>query len=552
MSEREYVVTLHKHEDLDLFYDDMETPGGNLFIPDRAVSVFNRRPVSRNTHYLLTDQEAETIRQDPRVKAVELSLEESGIKIVPMWTDTSSFWNKSNSVSSNHENWGLLRCIEGVQRVNWGSDAVNNVSGTVRINASGKNVDVVVVDGHFNPAHPEFAVNQNGTGGSRVNQFNWFSLNLQVTGGSPGTYVYTPYVDPTYPDNDGDGYPDRTIDNDHGTHVAGTVVGSSYGWARDANIYNISPYASNPSYVSNFLDYVKVWHQNKEVNPVTGIKNPTITNHSYGAVRKIDITTISSVRYQGSVISGPFDSAQLLNYGIYNTGGFAYCYVRNTGIETDFAELIAAGVIVVGSAGNGYAKIDNFSATVSADYNNYVVDPFYGTTHYNRGTITAADDIICVGAIGANADDSKLAMSMCGPRIDVYAPGRFIMSAVNSTITIYSNDPRNASYYVTKKTGTSMASPQVAGALACLAESWPTMKQTQAREYIQKTAKTAQITATNSGPTDYTDLQGSQNRYLFFVKERPDSGNLNPRLNFGNRPASGLLFPRPRVFRYGR
>ena len=58
MQEREYVITLHKHEDLDSFYDDMETPGGALFIPDRAVPVFDRRLVSRNTHYKLTDEEA--------------------------------------------------------------------------------------------------------------------------------------------------------------------------------------------------------------------------------------------------------------------------------------------------------------------------------------------------------------------------------------------------------------------------------------------------------------------------------------------------------------
>jgi hypothetical protein len=40
----------------------METPGGALFIPDRAVPVFDRRPVSRNTHYRLTDEEAELIK----------------------------------------------------------------------------------------------------------------------------------------------------------------------------------------------------------------------------------------------------------------------------------------------------------------------------------------------------------------------------------------------------------------------------------------------------------------------------------------------------------
>jgi len=36
---QEYIITLHSHDALDQFYDDMETPGGSLYIPDRAVPV---------------------------------------------------------------------------------------------------------------------------------------------------------------------------------------------------------------------------------------------------------------------------------------------------------------------------------------------------------------------------------------------------------------------------------------------------------------------------------------------------------------------------------
>jgi hypothetical protein len=34
---KEWIVTLHRKEDLESFYADMETEGGNLFIPNRAV-----------------------------------------------------------------------------------------------------------------------------------------------------------------------------------------------------------------------------------------------------------------------------------------------------------------------------------------------------------------------------------------------------------------------------------------------------------------------------------------------------------------------------------
>ena len=551
MQEREYVITLHKHEDLDSFYDDMETPNGALFIPSRAIPVADRRPVSRNTHYKLTDEEAGLIRNDPRVMAVELSIEEAGLEIRPSWTQSSTFWNKSNSVSATYKNWGLLRSVEGLQRASWGSDGVTNASGTINVTASGKHVDIVVVDGHMDPAHPEFAVNVDGTGGSRVNQYNWFGLTVAVTGsGSAGTYVYTPYVDPSYPTLDSNGYSARTADNDHGAHVAGILSGNTQGWAHDANIYNISPYSTSQGATSYFLDYIKVWHQLKTINPITGVKNPTVTNHSYGLFASANITTISTVRYRGTIFNGPFTSAQLSGYEIYNFGGTTVINQRNTGIEQDFIDLMAAGVIVVGAAGNSYSKIMNPTDSLSDDYNNYytVDSTIY---YYMRGTITSVAGAITVGAIGSNISDIKTADSNSGPRVDVYAPGRFIMSSVNSTLGVYANDARNTSYYLTKKTGTSMASPQVAGVLACLAETWPRLSQPLALTYIQTRAKFNQITAGTGGPTDYTDLQGSTNRFLYFYKERPTEGQVGPKVNQGLRPSTGLAWPRPKIYRYG-
>ena len=106
---KEYIVTLHQYEDLDSFYDDMETPGGNLYIPDRAIDLHLRRPDSRNTHYMLTEQEAEQIKQDPRVLDVSLTFKDLGIVILPMYTQTETTWNKSSTNTGTHKNWGLLR-----------------------------------------------------------------------------------------------------------------------------------------------------------------------------------------------------------------------------------------------------------------------------------------------------------------------------------------------------------------------------------------------------------------------------------------------------------
>lgn len=550
--EKEYIVTLKNFEDLDSFYEDMETPGGNLYIPDRAVDVFNRRPTSRNTHYMLTDQEAELVRNDPRVLDVELSFEERGLKFTPNWTQTSTSWSKNNVVSNTFNNWGILRCVEGVQRSNWGSNGTGNVSGTVNLTSSGKNVDVVIVDGHLNPSHPEFAVNSDGTGGSRVIQYNWFQDRAAVDPSETRTtYQYTPYDDPTYPiDSNGNGIPDRTEENDHGAHVAGTVAGNTQGWARDANIYNISPYGSNPTYTDFFIDYIRYWHKNKPINPDTGIRNPTITNHSYGVAYSVDITTIQNVRYRGVTYTGPFTSAQLQSYGIYNSGGFATYPLRSTAYETDFIDATNDGIIVIAAAGNEYTMISNYSTVIADDYNNRFFDGTY-VHYYNRGTISAATGIICVGAVGSTVNETKATFSNCGPRVDLYAPGRYIMSSINSNTGVFVEDSRTPGYYQTKKGGTSMASPQVTGVIACLAEIWPTMKQSQCLDYLYKVSKTGQMTSTAGGPSDFTDLQGSTNRYLFYVKERPETGSVYPKQNFGVRPNSGHVYPRSKIYRYG-
>lgn len=560
---REYVITLHNFDDLDEFYQDMETSGGNLFIPNREVDITLRRPVSRNTNYMLTEEEAQQISQDPRVLAVELTIEEQGITLVPLvdtsviptnivnetitptWTEGGAppvVWDKQNLYYTNasQKNWGLLRCVEGVQRLGWGKDSATTYvyNAIINVTASGKNVDLVIVDGHINPDHPEYAVNVDGTGGSRVNQFNWFSLNPQVTGASSSTYVYTPYIGGTV-----------TGDNDHGAHVAGTAGGNTQGWAHDANIYNINPYTNDSSY---FLDYIKVWHTNKSINPVTGIKNPTITNHSYGpSPVVVSITNCTSVRYNGTVYTGPFTSNQLTNWGIYNSGGFTNTLQRNASLEADFYDLMQAGIIVVSAAGNSYHKVALYSDIASNEYNNYyvvLITNVYYTVYYNKGSTSAAPGVICVGSISAGKDEAKASSSNCGPRVDIYAPGELIISSVHST---RHPDPRNPNFYLYKLSGTSMASPQVAGVLACFLETNPKASQADALKYITSTAKINQIFSFNLGPSDSTDLQGSPNRYLYFYKQRLDDGFVGPKVNLGVRPSTGQTWPRTNIFRYG-
>ncbi len=294
----EYIVTLKNFEDLESFYDDMETPGGTVYIPNRAVGLANRRPISRNTHYYLTESEAEQLRGDSRVLAVEQLPSARGIFPKPTWTQTANY-EKSATIDSNDKNWALYRCTEGAQTEGWATNGNATVlNRTVNATSSGRNVDVIIVDSHLKFDHPEFAVNPDGTGGSRAIQFNWWQYSANIGLATTGSYSYSSVAD------------------SHGTHVAGTAAGNTQGWARDANIYNIeflTAYISGLPGSTDFdlyvFDYIREFHRNKPINPVTGRKNPTVVNNSWGynynyggdyyLTGNTSVNYIASITYRG-------------------------------------------------------------------------------------------------------------------------------------------------------------------------------------------------------------------------------------------------------------
>ena len=535
---REYIVTLKSHDDLQSFYDDMETEGGDLYIPNRVTECCCRRPMSRNTHYHLTDAEAELVRRDSRVLAVELTPADLGLVIKPCYTVTSSNWVKNTSANANHLNWGHLRCYEGENRSNWGSDGTTTVTGTVKMTSSGKNVDVVIVDGDVDPNHPEMAVNANGTGGTRVIQYNWFQHASEVgdTGNIGGTYSYTIDV--------------NSSGDNHGMHVAGTVAGNTYGWAREANIYNINPYSGSPVSDLRLFEYIKAFHLSKPINPQTGYRNPTISNNSWSYFIRNPVSGVTSITFRGVTTTSSFTATQLRdNYGIqtYNDNGtdvFDYPF-RYASIEADIEDAIVAGVIVVGASSNDYMKID---VVGGQDYDNRI----NSTGYYHRGgSPGSSNGVICVGASSFFVNERKADFSNCGPRVDIYAPGYYINSSLytggsGTPVT----DPRNGTYRIGKYSGTSMACPQVSGVLACLLEQYPTLTQAQAMEIIKSFATTGQMfdSGEDIGDSSFYNisdsLQGSVNRYLKYIQVKPDTGVTYPSKIYNPRPTSGVTYPR--------
>ena len=531
----EHIVTLNKHEDLSDFYTEMESSGGSGSIPTRAVSCLNRRPKSRNTNYNLTTSEASTLKGDSRVRDIISKSQLDTITNKPVYTQTSTDWNKSATAGATNKNWGLYRSIRGSQVSGWGVGGTVAESATINTTSSGKNVDVIIMDGLIGTTHPEFQMYPDGSGGTRVNQFNWLQYKDEIEGGGDGTYTYSS---------------GNSANDNHGMHVAGTVCGNTQGWARDANIYSMSPFDGqiNTQYL---FEYVKYFHENKSVNAATGRKNPTIVNSSWGSSYSLARSGITQVVHDGVTYNSGFTDSDFNTYGIstrsYNATTLTVAaYV--TAYVSDLEDAIGAGVILVAAAGNEQMRWDVSSGD---EYNDTVT--VSGTAYnYHRGSWNSTgENVICTGAADANSTEKKAEFSDCGPRITTYGPGDNIISAVNGnavtggTVTTV-DDPRDSDFKLAKYDGTSMASPQVCGALACLLEQEPRLSQSDCVAYLEQHCKSDQLTDSGGSTSDTTSLQGSSNRYLFYFKQRPETGVLDPDSAYGARryTTAGTKYPR--------
>jgi len=572
---REYVVIVESHDQLDSLYEDLETEGGSDTIPERACECSRRKPLFRSTRYKLTYEEARKILDDERVIAVELTEEERKLIRVPYGWSSSGNFSKTTASSSSDLNWGFVRQLSAQQNAGvptWGTGSTT-LNKTLSSDLSGKNVDVVIMDdGTPYPSTLEFQQNADGTGYSRLIQYNWFQHSSVASGGvvANGTYDYSPLATTN-----------SARLQEHGAHTMGTTAGNTHGWARDANIYFISFYDNYAQ------DYVLQFHLNKPINPETGVRNPTVMNNSWGyGTTTPNWVNISSVTHRGTTYTPTSGSAgsYVWDTTLRDSFWFRKSLSRVAEVDQDFIDLINAGVIVIASAGNDNSYAD---VPTGIDYNNSFT--MSGTTYYpHRGsTPGAAPGVICVGAAGSHNEangssiytgtavepgDYKAEFSNFGPRIDVWGAGSAIQSIWTAGQQLYDNidavDPRVAALGLTdtannnfkKCPGTSMSGPNVCGVFACLAEAYPRMTQTDAQNYIRSQCNGATMQWTTGGINDDKDLGYSKNttsgtRYMFLKGNRitdAETGTYS-KVSYPNsftvaRPSSGLSYPRAPKF----
>jgi subtilisin family serine protease len=445
---------------------------------------------------LLTDEEAELLRQDDRVYCVEIPPEfRTDIIMAPRVTQTGDF-TKTTSDSGAYLNWGLIRSSNSTNVYSTGTTTALNYVYTL----DGTGVDVVIQDSGIQVDHPEF---QDSLGNSRVQQINW--------GTTSGLFTQNANH---YRDFDG-----------HGTHVAGIAAGKTYGWAKEARIYSVklnglegsgdSGTGISPTYA---FDCIKIWHTAKAGS------RPTVVNMSWGY---LDVyNSVTSVNYRGTSYTDASTTGnstyRQTTYGIKNVSGAAYgytymCNVRVSSTDVDIEEMISAGIIVCIAAGNRNFKIDSSGGT---DYNNYVVTD-QGTKYYHRGSSPMSPNAIIVGSADSTTYsstlDQKATYSEAGPGVTIYAPGTDIMSATSTTNRFSGQSYYlNASYKQCNIGGTSMASPQVAGVSALVLQLNPSYTPAQVKASLTSNATaTIYTTGLDNDWSSNRSLLGSSQYFLY-------------------------------------
>jgi len=208
--------------------------------------------------------------------------------------------------------------------------------------------------------------------------------------------------------------------NGHGTHVAGTIGGSTYGVAKQVRLVAVK------------------------------VLNCSGNGTTSGVVSGINWVTANAVKPAVANMS---------------LGGGA-----STAIDNAVANSVASGVTYVVAAGNSGANACNYSPARSSS-------------------------AITVGAT-TNAD-ARASFSNYGSCLDIFAPGVNILSSWYT-----SNTATNTI------SGTSMASPHVAGAAALVLSANPTWSPAQVKNYLVSNATTGVVTSPGSG---------SPNRLLYVV-----------------------------------
>ena len=519
-----YYVVVHDPDHKLNLIDELIADTGDATIPSRVVEVTTRDWSEHTFQALLSDNEARLLEADARVAIVEVDPTiYRNIRVIPLGSRTGIFNCSPFTTLATHRNYGLDRCTTSTNNfLHGGTYQSSNTA--FNYNLDGTGVDIVVIDTGIVAGHPEFAVNADGTGGTRVVNYDWTQHGI-ITNVPTGGFL-----------GDCEG---------HGSNCASIAAGNTCGWAPGATIYTLRAIGSGAAQEHDIqtgailglidpllaIETVQAFHLAKPITS-TGYRRPTVCTNSWSYTDAYVGGRMQSVNYRGTTVSlTTTTGAGATNYGTigYAEGGDGTFGYRYSVADAAIASCIAAGVIMVGASANNAHKIDVSSGN---DYNNYILqsDQNGVPRYYHRGgTPGASTGVICVGAednIYGNSE-GKAFFSCTGPRIDIFAPGVGVMGAYSSSsyYTAAVQDSRNSNYFLNKISGTSQATPQVSGVIACILQARPWMTATNVLKFLravgQKNALNENALAGNGYGftsvgtyTNLASLQGASNILL--------------------------------------
>jgi len=539
---KEYIITAKSFDDLVSIYEDLESYSQGKYgcFPERMVECANRRHISRNTSYLLTDSEAYNISRDPRIEQISLGSDYiKDLEIIQDWTNTGEWAKVTESEALPTDlNWTIRRATLTAVPSDWyrghelqGEPNGNlRLSGTVVTSLEGRNVDLIIVEpGQVYETHIDFRDELNN---SRIVNYNWLQHSNVLFGRSTGTYSYTDT---------------GSVNNFHTTGVAGLAAGSVNGWAKKANIYYINIKGTSTNQNDNAInlfevyDYIREFHRTKPINPATGRKNPTIVNNSWslgGGSSYYNIANFSRIIFRGTVINGPFTDVSAGDYNWWQIGlgnwdvrTSANFFPYPNSLTADVVDAINDGIIVVVSGGNNQYP---FSKQGHIDYFNKIElkTPVNGVSeiYYNRPQGIKNEKVILVGALSwYKASPGTKTYSQNGRNISYYqTDGEEIDfdSAKGAGISVFAPSQGLTAKYLTINGrltlgDTSGAAPNVTGVLATLLERSPEWTQTDCLNYIKKTATLGKISDSSYvGSVSFGEygLNGAPNSILYYTE----------------------------------
>ena len=518
--EREYTVIANTREDLPALETEITASSGAGPIPDRSVDVANPRPGSRiQTHFMLTDDEAEELRKDPRVRAVEVPPEQRDDISIGLNAYQQGRFLRASGLDSSNVNWGLRRCMSETNNYQDGSNRLTEIDGPYEYAVDGTGVDIVIQDSGIDPDHPDW---NDYNGVSRFQEIDWY-----VESGLPGTQSADHY---------------RDLDG-HGTHCASIAAGLIYGWAKGAHIYSqklagletLQGSDGTGIPISDAFDCIRLWH-NAKTNG-----RPTVVNMSWGYGATISDDPTSGV-YRGTPWTygvdytdrNTLEAATGYSRDRFIDGGsnsFFRMPVRVASVDAEVEDMISDGIHITIAAGNDYHKAD---IEGGPDYDNEAT--IGGVTRfYHRGSSPLSPNAFMVGNIDDNfkayfdetyTDQERLldqtaSSSKRGPGTNIWAPGSEITAATSRDYDTGSYStvgyPGAEEFPIMSIGGTSMAAPQVCGVVAQHLQVRPNLTPAQMQARIFADSK-AVIYDTGSS-TDYErildSIMGSPNRMLF-------------------------------------